>query len=47
LLPTLTRWAPAAKISSSFIREEASTLTGLETASQTARISSIVSSQGA
>ena len=45
--PTLTRCAPAWKISGSERPGRASTLTGLETASQTARISSTVRRPGA
>jgi len=47
LPPTLIRWAPAATISATESSGRASTFTGLETASQTARISSPVRSPGA
>jgi 2-methylisocitrate lyase-like PEP mutase family enzyme len=45
--PTLTRVAPASAICANVRSPHASTLTGLETASQTARISSTVARPGA
>jgi uncharacterized membrane protein YbhN (UPF0104 family) len=45
--PTLTRWAPAPAISAKVRSGRASTFTGRGTASQTARISSVVRSPGA